>query len=288
MSSQVMPFQFSLFSGSSGTGSWHVSFGQVVDSIKREVQFRPASDTTADNGGFIFPLNHCKVHKTAAYPFPAVTFPCQSAVEPKTRPVIRDHEEVFVHGLTETWSVQLWWHHCGHFTCQDVKTITRVRVSASSENISTMNVFFKWHNRTLTSKNPSRFDHHLQLFIPCESPDIIFKYTRVLKTTKRKVQNGFWNNITFSYLWSPQLAHLWHHHDPPAKNNQWWGGWTGSGHHWGWQHAEWPCSGSEYKGDCHAPVSGDFHLGAPPHSSPFPDPSSRSCSSGIPSGQTPA
>lgn len=86
-----MPFQL----------SWHISFGQVVQSIKREVQSRPASDT-AENGGFIFPLNHCKVHKTAAYSFPAVTFPCPSAVEPKTRPVIRHHEEVFVHGLTET------------------------------------------------------------------------------------------------------------------------------------------------------------------------------------------
>lgn len=71
---QVMPFQFSLFRGSSGTGSWHVSFGQTVHSIKREVQFHPSSDTTADNGGFTFPMNHCKVHKRAAYPFPAVTF----------------------------------------------------------------------------------------------------------------------------------------------------------------------------------------------------------------------
>lgn len=131
-----MPFQFSLISGSSRAGSWHVSFGQVVQSIKREVQFPPASDT-AENGEFIFHWITA-VHKTAAYPFAAVTFPCPSAVEPKTRPVIRDHEEVFVHGLTETWSVQLWRHHRGHFTCQDGKTITQVRVSASSENISTI------------------------------------------------------------------------------------------------------------------------------------------------------
>lgn len=73
---------------------------------KRGVQIHPASDSTADNGGFTivgFPLNHCKVHEKAAYPFQAVMFPCcPSAVETKTCPVIRDHEEIFVHGLTET------------------------------------------------------------------------------------------------------------------------------------------------------------------------------------------
>lgn len=79
---------------------------------KSGVQFRTVSDTTADNDGFTMKgllLNHCKVHEEAAYPFPTVMFPsCLSAVESKTCPVIRDHEEIFVHGLTETSSIQLW------------------------------------------------------------------------------------------------------------------------------------------------------------------------------------
>lgn len=171
-----MPFQFSLFRGSSGTGSWHVSFGQTVHSIKREVQFHPSSDTTADNGGFTFPMNHCKVHKRAAYPFPAVTFsscPLSSwAQDPSSD--------------QGPWGSICPWPHRNVIGTALVTPPWAFYLSGLKDDNTCKSFSFFWDYQrylffflnsicTLTSKNPSRFDHHLQLFIPCESPDIIFK-----------------------------------------------------------------------------------------------------------------